>query len=220
MTDFVYDTEALRRDAVVARAMGHYSGTLRFRNGEEKVVWFKPDGTPIEGLPRFHTDRDALAEAMTWLRSQHYAIRETFIDGAMTSLGHYHYETKKFHLGAMALLTAPTHVLARALAEAIEGGGAMITISDASEIKLPDSFRCPICNAALYIEEVNAWTEGDGGSLKAEAVKVDCVTFPGFDDHDAFEAYMSGHYSMPYVDWLPLETEITAWVNERYVWEL
>lgn len=219
MTDFTYDAEARRRDAVIAKAMGHYSGTLRLRNGKEKVVWFKADGTPIEGLPRFHTDRDALDEALTWC-AENAKRWVSFYEAFVTTFnGHRRPLITTEDLVKYALL-APPHVLAQALAAAIEGGGAMITISDASEIKLPDSFRCPICNAALYIEEVNAWTEGDGGSLKAEAVKVDCVTFPGFDDHDAFEAYMSGHYSMPYVDWLPLETKITAWVNERYVWEL
>lgn len=95
---------------------------------------------------------------------------------------------------------------------------AMKTISDASEILLPDTFRCPICGEKIYIEEVADWHEEDG-VLKALAVKVDCTTFPGFDDEDEFEAYMSEHYSMPYVDWLPLEQEITKWVNERYSWE-
>lgn len=93
-------------------------------------------------------------------------------------------------------------------------------ISDVSEITLPESFKCPICDAAIYIEEVDAWQEDDNGEIKAEAVKIDCVTFPGFDDHDAFENYMSGHYSMPYVDWMPLEHRITAWVNARYSWQL
>ena len=93
-------------------------------------------------------------------------------------------------------------------------------ISDASEIALPDSFRCPICGAAIYIEEVDAWEENEEGEYKAEAVKIDCVTFPGFENKDAFNAYLQGHYSMPYVDWLPLEKEVTGWVNQRYSWEL
>lgn len=96
----------------------------------------------------------------------------------------------------------------------------MIQISDASEIKLPASFTCPICDAALEVEEVDAWEKDDEGNWKAETVKVDCVTFPGYDDHDEFENYMRGHYSTPYVDWLPLEVAITRWVNENYTWNL
>lgn len=93
-------------------------------------------------------------------------------------------------------------------------------ISDASEIILPDSFTCPICGAAIYVDVVDAWEEDDEGNWKAEAVKIDCTTFPGFDNHRRFEAYMRGHWSMPYVDWLPLELVVTDWVNERHVWEL
>jgi hypothetical protein len=94
------------------------------------------------------------------------------------------------------------------------------TIHDASEIVLPDSFKCPICDAAIFIEEVDAWHEDDDGEMIAEAVKIDCSTFPGFDDNDEFNAYMRSHWSMPYVDWLPLETIVTEWVNKRYVWDL
>lgn len=93
-------------------------------------------------------------------------------------------------------------------------------ISDASKIALPDSFKCPICDAAIWVEEVSEWEEDASGGWKARTVKIDCVTFPGFDDHDAFENYMSGHYSMPYVDWMPLEKRVTEWVNERYSWNL
>lgn len=93
-------------------------------------------------------------------------------------------------------------------------------ISDCSEIILPDSFKCPICDAAIQVEEVSEWEEDESGDWKAQAVKIDCVTFPGFDDHDAFENYMSDHYSMPYVDWMPLEKRVTKWANERYSWNL
>ena len=93
-------------------------------------------------------------------------------------------------------------------------------ISDASEIVLPDSFRCPICDAAIYIEDVNAWEENDDGQMKAEAVKIDCTTFPGFDNNLKFNEYMDSHWSTPYIDWLPLEKIVTQWVNERYSWNL
>lgn len=93
-------------------------------------------------------------------------------------------------------------------------------ISSESEIALPDSFVCPICGKPLRIEEVSEHEKDDFGNWKAVAVKIDCTTFPGFDDAEAFESYMRGHWSMPYVDWLPLEKRVTAWVNARYSWEL
>lgn len=92
-------------------------------------------------------------------------------------------------------------------------------ISDASEIVLPESFKCPICGSAVHVDEVSEW-EKEGDEWKAQTVKIDCVTFPGFEDSDAFENYMSGHYSMPYVDWMPLEKRVTAWINARYSWQL
>lgn len=77
-----------------------------------------------------------------------------------------------------------------------------------------------ICDAPIYIEDVNVWNEDDEGNWIAEAVKVDCTTFPGDDDSVAFYDYLNEHYAMPYVDWLLLEREVTEWVNQRYVWNL
>lgn len=98
------------------------------------------------------------------------------------------------------------------------------TISDNSEITLPDSFTCPICGATIYVDEVDAWEEDDEGNWIAESVKIDCVTSPDFsgddDDGDAMNDHLRSHWRMPYVDWLPLERIVTEWVNERYVWEL
>lgn len=96
----------------------------------------------------------------------------------------------------------------------------MKTITDASEIILPEHFRCPICDSAIFVEEVEEWIEEETGSWKAETVKIDCVTFPGYDDVHAFHEYMRSHWSMPYVDWLPLEKAVTEWVNQHYVWDL
>lgn len=96
----------------------------------------------------------------------------------------------------------------------------MQIITSDSEIVLPDSFKCPICDNKIYVEEVSEWTRDDDGNWKADRVKIDCVSFPGFDDEDAFKEYMSSHWSMPYADWLPLERIVTDWVNENYNWNL
>lgn len=92
-------------------------------------------------------------------------------------------------------------------------------ISSESEIALPDLFVCPICGQPIYVSEVNAWTEDEKGDVKAETVKIDCTTAPDIDDA-AFEDYLNSHWSMPYVDWLPLEMRVTEWVNARYSWKL
>lgn len=60
-------------------------------------------------------------------------------------------------------------------------------ITSESEIVLPDSFECPICDGKIRIDEVSEWTQDSDGNWKAESVKIDCETFPGFDDNDAIE---------------------------------
>jgi|SRR5689334_4200015 len=84
-------------------------------------------------------------------------------------------------------------------------------ISDASEIVLPSSFTCPICEMAIYVEDVDSWEEDEDGNMKAEAVKIDCVSSPDFsgdDDSEAMNDHLQSHWQMPYVDWLPLETAL------------
>lgn len=96
---------------------------------------------------------------------------------------------------------------------------AIKTVSDISEIALPDTFRCPICGEGIHVEEVADFEEEDG-ALKAMAVKIDCNAVPDLDDVEALDEYISEHYAMPYVDWLPLERQVTEWVNKRYSWEM
>ena len=97
---------------------------------------------------------------------------------------------------------------------------ALQTITDITQINLPPHYKCPICGEPIYIEEVDSWIKDDEGNWKAEAVKIDCTSFPGFDDFNVFNAYMRSHWLMPYVDWLPLEKIVTDWVNDNYNWEL
>lgn len=97
-------------------------------------------------------------------------------------------------------------------------------ITSDSEITLPEHFKCPICDAAIYVSEVSAWEQELGNNeWKAETVKIDCVTSPDYgtsEDEDEMNDFLRSHWSMPYVDWLPLETRVTQWVNEHYSWNL
>lgn len=93
-----------------------------------------------------------------------------------------------------------------------------IFITDANEITLPDTFRCPICKAAIVADEVVEWNETDDGSWEADTVKINCETEPDIDS-DEWWPWHNRHWSMPYVYWLPLEEAVTKWVNERYRWK-
>lgn len=93
-------------------------------------------------------------------------------------------------------------------------------IKTAEDIVLPAGlFLCPICKAAIVVDEVSEWEEDDEGLMQARTVKINCITDPDIES-DEWEDWFRGHWSMPYVDWLPLEETVTQWVNERYRWEL
>ncbi len=93
-------------------------------------------------------------------------------------------------------------------------------IESDSEIVLPDSFRCPICGEPIFVMEVSEWFKDENGEWKAEDVLIDCETFPGYEDRRRFNDFQSSHWSMPYVDWLPIRGDVTDWVNEHYSWKL
>jgi hypothetical protein len=83
-----------------------------------------------------------------------------------------------------------------------------------------DVFPCPICGAQLYVD-ADTWEEADDGGwqLADGGCHLECTTEPDLDDDD-WEEWHKGHYSMPYVDWLPLELEVLPWINARYRWQL
>jgi hypothetical protein len=80
---------------------------------------------------------------------------------------------------------------------------------------------CPICGARLYAS-CDSWVEeGDEEEViwKAESLNIDCETEPDIKS-DEWEDWMAEHYSMPYVDWLPVECHIVEWVNKHFEWML
>ncbi len=76
----------------------------------------------------------------------------------------------------------------------------------------PQAAKCPICGGRLYVSGVDEW-ETDTG--RATQITVECESEPDIDGPD-WEDWFSGHYSMPYVDWLPLEEPLLAWFNRHY----
>lgn len=72
---------------------------------------------------------------------------------------------------------------------------------------------CPICGEGLYISEITEYFED--GTVEYTGLGIDCVSMPSFDSSDWWD-WFNWHYSMPYVDWLPLQVYLAKWFNERY----
>ena len=71
---------------------------------------------------------------------------------------------------------------------------------------------CPICGAKVVLTHVVEWGADDGEII---GVEYECETEPDIDS-DEWPDWHAGHYSMPYVDWLPWETKMIEWLNGRY----
>lgn len=76
---------------------------------------------------------------------------------------------------------------------------------------------CPICSDVLFIEGIDEWVE-DGDQMRLDPewqdVNVNCATEPDIDSEE-LEDWMSGHWSMPYVDWMPVSKRVTKWLSEE-----
>jgi hypothetical protein len=83
----------------------------------------------------------------------------------------------------------------------------------------PEVATCPICNAPIFIESIDEWyiDEGhqDHGLPTPFSISIDCSTAPGIDE-DGWRNWFNWHWSMPYVDWLPVEQVVDQWFGENY----
>lgn len=77
----------------------------------------------------------------------------------------------------------------------------------------PEIAVCPICNAKLTAS-FDTWEQRDDGTWAGKP-KTECETEPDIDD-DNYDEWLSSHYAMPYVDWLPVEEAVAAWIDEIY----
>jgi hypothetical protein len=80
---------------------------------------------------------------------------------------------------------------------------------------------CPICGGTLYVH-VEGWTQETTDPTSdwlADTLVVECEHAPDLDS-DEFDAWMNEHYRMPYVDWLPLEQSILAWMKKKYRFQM
>lgn len=97
----------------------------------------------------------------------------------------------------------------------------MKTVTTDATIELPPHLaKCPICGAKIYIDDMTAWTKDDlDGTWYAVEVSIQCETEPDIDGEDWWD-WMNGHWSMPYVDWLPLTEQVLAWLKANYRFEM
>jgi hypothetical protein len=96
----------------------------------------------------------------------------------------------------------------------------MITLPMGEVPEVPDQFRCPICGDKLTLQ-IDAWTEDYDGTKAAEdGVHVSCITEPDIGDpdlpDDVYDKWLNVHFRMPYVDWLPVDRKIYAWLEDNY----
>jgi len=84
---------------------------------------------------------------------------------------------------------------------------------DFPEIPL-DLFQCPICGAQIMFTEINEY-ETETGKVTDSGFHVSCTTEPEFDEPGC-EEWFDSHFSMPYVDWLPIEAKVYRWLSAGY----
>lgn len=71
---------------------------------------------------------------------------------------------------------------------------------------------CPICGAPIVIESIDACDLGDDGRWQPSEANITCSTEPDIDAPD-WREWFNGHFSMPYVDWLPLSVRVLKWLQ-------
>ena len=73
---------------------------------------------------------------------------------------------------------------------------------------------CPICGAPVLVGDFDEW-ETETGAVTECGFHIDCKNEPDEDDEE-YDDWFNGHWSMPYVDWLPLQTRLYEWFTARY----
>ena len=83
----------------------------------------------------------------------------------------------------------------------------------------PEVARCPICGRKITAVAFNTHQQDEQGRWYAVEVSLECETEPDIDSPQWMD-WFQGHYSMPYIDWLPLEIKVRAWLKENFRFEL
>lgn len=89
--------------------------------------------------------------------------------------------------------------------------------SDAIEIPREVAV-CPYCKAKLSVSP-ECWEQNTDGSWSLSCGHADCASEPDIDG-DEWDGWFAVHSQMPYVYQLPVDQKVTAWINERYRFEM
>lgn len=73
---------------------------------------------------------------------------------------------------------------------------------------------CPKCGAGVVVGDFDEW-ETETGRVTETGFHIDCISEPDEDDPD-YDDWFNWHWSMPYVDWLPLEVDLYQWFDARF----
>jgi hypothetical protein len=71
---------------------------------------------------------------------------------------------------------------------------------------------CPICDADIVVGEVTEWECESGAPV---SIIVDCKTAPDLSA-DEWQGWFLQHWSMPYVDWLPVKQRVLKWLRKNF----
>lgn len=74
---------------------------------------------------------------------------------------------------------------------------------------------CPICDADVWIEEIQEWEDFNGKVVihpDMTTVSVNCETEPDIDG-EGWDDWMRGHWNTPYIDWMPVQDKVTRWLQ-------
>jgi len=99
----------------------------------------------------------------------------------------------------------------------------MITLPQHKTPEIPGSlFCCPICGNLLTCE-IDEWSQNDDDSwgVSEAGLHLSCASEPELsDDPMKYADWFEGHYQHPYIDWMPLEHRVLAWMNANYRFEM
>jgi hypothetical protein len=101
----------------------------------------------------------------------------------------------------------------------------VITITNDTTLCVPPEIRlCPYCGGKLWCG-FTSWSQRDDGDWDADSIDLNCENEPDLDEDDEssvekWERWIAEHTYMPYVNWLPAEQAVLAWVNANYRFEI
>lgn len=87
-------------------------------------------------------------------------------------------------------------------------------------IDIPNNIAvCPICKSkiSVHIDEIELH-EDDKWYASECGLSIDCEQEPDIDSEE-WEDWHNGHYSMPYVDWLPVIKTVYDWLAKNYTFD-